>query len=226
MPMVHVALVSLMNVIISRIECDQNSVRPRSGYRPHSCRNTLQGLSSSPRVLPEPASGRGRPAAAGDRRDSVRNKRSFWPNSSAAWNMTRSVFRICQTKCQTPHFMDRPSTAQQDVRQPDPPHLGDLDELDERPATRRPPGRQRTLGCSPRSSATWISESTHEGLARAKSSGSSREPAHGGRNPASLSTRGLKPSPYRVFPHGSGRYRGLGSNGTESTVSDRRQRGF
>ena len=35
------------------------------GYRPHSCRNTLQGLSSSPRVLPEPASGRGRPAAAG-----------------------------------------------------------------------------------------------------------------------------------------------------------------
>ena len=38
-------------------------------------------------------------------------------------------------------------------------------------------GAQRTLGCSPRSSATWmISESTHEGLARAKSSGSSREP--------------------------------------------------
>ena len=56
----------------------------RPGYRPDSCGNTLQGLSSSPRVLPEPASGRGRPAAAGDPRGSVRNKRTFWPNNSAA----------------------------------------------------------------------------------------------------------------------------------------------
>ena len=32
---------------------------PGSGYRPDPCGNTLQGLSSSPRVLPEPASGRG-----------------------------------------------------------------------------------------------------------------------------------------------------------------------
>ena len=42
-----------------------------------------------PSGAPEPASGRGRPAAAGDRRGSVRKKRTFWPNSSAAWNMTR-----------------------------------------------------------------------------------------------------------------------------------------
>ena len=28
----------------------------------------------------------------GDRQGSVRNKRTFWPNSSAAWNMTLSVF--------------------------------------------------------------------------------------------------------------------------------------
>ena len=121
-----------------------------------------------PSGAPEPASGRGRPAAAGDRRGSVRKKRTFWPNSSAAWNMTRSVFRICQTKYPEPHFMDRPSTAQQDVRKPDPRHPGvhakarhDLDEL--MSALQRggtPPGRQRTLaarsvaGCSPRSSAT------------------------------------------------------------------------
>ena len=30
----------------------------------------------------------GRPSASGDRHGSVRNKRTFWPNSSAAWNMT------------------------------------------------------------------------------------------------------------------------------------------
>ena len=73
---------------------------------------------------PEPASWHGRPAAAGDRRGSVRNKRTFWLNSSAAWNMTRSVFRICQIQYQKPHFMDRAvktvaylrvSTPQQDV---------------------------------------------------------------------------------------------------------------
>ena len=45
------------------------------------------------------------------RHGSVSNKRTFWPNSSAAWNMTRSVFRICQTKRSKPHSMDRPSTA-------------------------------------------------------------------------------------------------------------------
>ena len=30
----------------------------------------------------------GRPSASGDRHGSVRNKRTFWPNSPAAWNMT------------------------------------------------------------------------------------------------------------------------------------------
>ena len=44
------------------------------GYRPDSCGNTLQGLNSSRWVLPSWPPGRGRPAAAGDRRGSVRNK--------------------------------------------------------------------------------------------------------------------------------------------------------
>ena len=44
----------------------------------------------------------------GGRHDSVRNKRPFWPNSSAAWNMTRSVFRICPIKYPETHSMDRP----------------------------------------------------------------------------------------------------------------------
>ena len=44
----------------------------------------------------------------GDRHGSVMNKRTFWPNSSAAWNMTRSVFRICNIKYPKPHSMDRP----------------------------------------------------------------------------------------------------------------------
>ena len=64
-----------------------------------------------PSGAPEPASGHGRPAAAGDRRGSVRNKRTFWPNSSAAWNTMGSVVRICQKIPRSPHSMDRPSTA-------------------------------------------------------------------------------------------------------------------
>ena len=134
------------------------------GYRQHSCRNTLQGLSSKPSGAPEPASGRGRPAAAGDRRGSVRNKCTFWPNSSAAWNMTRSVFRICQTKnarsrIQWTGRRPRRSTTLRIERL----HRGTPDgstEADERPPARRPTGRQGTLaarsvaGCSPRSSAT------------------------------------------------------------------------
>jgi hypothetical protein len=43
--------------------------------------NTLQGLSASPRVLPSRPPGRGRPAVEGDRRGSVRKKRTFWLNS-------------------------------------------------------------------------------------------------------------------------------------------------
>ena len=43
-----------------------------------------------------------------DRHDSVRHKRPFWPNSSAAWNMTRSVFRICPIKHPKTNSMDRP----------------------------------------------------------------------------------------------------------------------
>ena len=50
--------------------------RSAEGYRPDPCGNTLQGLSSSPQVLPSRPPGAGRPAAAGDRRGSVRNKRS------------------------------------------------------------------------------------------------------------------------------------------------------
>ena len=80
-----------------------------------------------PSGAPEPASGRGRPAAAGDRRDSVRNKWAFWLNSSAAWNTMRSMSRICKIQYPKPHFMDRAvktvaylrvrvSTPQQDVR--------------------------------------------------------------------------------------------------------------
>ena len=44
----------------------------------------------------------------GDRHSSVRNKRPFWPNSSAAGNITRSVSRICQIQYAKPHSMDRP----------------------------------------------------------------------------------------------------------------------
>ncbi len=44
----------------------------------------------------------------GDRHSSVRNKRPFSPNSSAAGNMTRSVSRICQIQYATLHSMDRP----------------------------------------------------------------------------------------------------------------------
>ena len=44
----------------------------------------------------------------GGRHDSVRNKRPFWPNISAAGNMTRSVSRICQIQYAKPHSMDRP----------------------------------------------------------------------------------------------------------------------
>ena len=44
----------------------------------------------------------------GDRHDSVRNKGAFWPNSSAAWNITRSVSRICQIHYAKLHSMDRP----------------------------------------------------------------------------------------------------------------------
>ena len=60
----------------------------------------------------------------GYRHGSVSNKRSFWLNSSAAWNKTRSVFRICQIQYPKPYFMDRAvktvaylrvSTPQQDV---------------------------------------------------------------------------------------------------------------
>ena len=51
-------------------------------------------------------------AGAGDgvggRHGSVRNKRPFWPNSSAAGNITHSVFRICQLQYPKPHCLDRP----------------------------------------------------------------------------------------------------------------------
>ena len=53
-----------------------------------------------PSGAPEPASVRGRPAAAGDRRGSVRNKRTFWPNSSAAWNI--DAFRVPHLSANTP----------------------------------------------------------------------------------------------------------------------------
>ena len=77
---------------------------PFEGYRPDPCGNTLQGLNSSPWVLPSRPPGRGRPAAAGDGRGSVRKKRTFWLNSLAARNMTGSVFRICQKIRQKPPF--------------------------------------------------------------------------------------------------------------------------
>ena len=44
----------------------------------------------------------------GGRHDSVRNKRAFWPNSSAAGNMTLSVFRICPIKYPETHSMNGP----------------------------------------------------------------------------------------------------------------------
>ena len=39
--------------------------------------------------------------------ETVRNKRSLWPNSLVAWNVTHSMFRICQIKYQKPYSMDR-----------------------------------------------------------------------------------------------------------------------
>ena len=44
----------------------------------------------------------------GDRHGSVRHKRPFWPDSSAAGNMTRSVSRICQIQYAKLHSIDRP----------------------------------------------------------------------------------------------------------------------
>ena len=76
---------------------------PTRFVRKYTARAQLKPLGA-----PEPASGRGRPAAAGDRRGSVRNKRTFWLNSLAARNMTGSVFRICQKIPPKPHSMDRP----------------------------------------------------------------------------------------------------------------------
>ena len=78
------------------------------GHRPDPCGNTLQGLNSSPWVLPSRPPGRGRPAAAGDGRGSVRKKRTFWLNSLAARNMTGFVFRICQEIPRSRIPLDRP----------------------------------------------------------------------------------------------------------------------
>ena len=87
------------------------------GYRPDPCGNTLQGLNSSPWVLPSRPPGRGRPAAAGDRRGSVRKKRTFWVNSLAPpRNMTGSVVRICQEIPRSRIPWTGRSTVQQDVR--------------------------------------------------------------------------------------------------------------
>ena len=49
-----------------------------------------------------------RDIGVGDRQGSVRNKRSFWPNSSVAWNVTHSMLRICQIKYQKSYFMVSP----------------------------------------------------------------------------------------------------------------------
>ena len=88
--------------------------RPRAwpsdkGYRQHSCRNTLQGLSSSPRVPPEPAFG-ARETGGGGETGAILSatKRTFWLNSLAPRNMTGSVVRICQRNTPKPHSMDRP----------------------------------------------------------------------------------------------------------------------
>ena len=58
------------------------------------CKGSAQAIG----CFPSRPQGGGRPAAAGDRRDSVRNKDSFWPNSSAAWNM--NAVRV-------PHLSDK-----------------------------------------------------------------------------------------------------------------------
>ena len=85
-----------------------------------------------PSGAPEPASGRGRPAAAGDRRGSVRKKRTFWPNSSAAWNMTRVPCSVSvRQNARNLHSMDRPSTAAKH----DPPHRTTF--IEERRTARR-----------------------------------------------------------------------------------------
>ena len=66
-----------------------------------------------------------RDVGVGDRHGAVRHKRQFWPNSSAAWNRTRFMFRICPIKHPKAAFHGqavkcvasrRVSTAQQDVR--------------------------------------------------------------------------------------------------------------
>ena len=49
-----------------------------------------------------------RDVGVGDRHSSVKNKRSSWPNSLVAGNVTHSMFRICQIKHQKQYFMVRP----------------------------------------------------------------------------------------------------------------------
>ena len=94
---------------------------------------TVQGV-----VLPATSD-----AEHGDRYGSVRHKRPFWLNRSAAWNMTRSVFRIYQTKRSRPHSMDRPGREAQRLDGSGPPALG-LADPGLVPFRRRPPGE---TGC-------------------------------------------------------------------------------
>ena len=80
----------------------------------------------------------------GDRHDSVRNKRAFWPNRSAAWNMTRYVVRICQTKRSKPHSMDRPGRGGPAPRRQWPPALGLRADPGPARVRRRPPATLRS----------------------------------------------------------------------------------
>ena len=78
------------------------------GYRQHSCRNTLQGLSSSPRVPPS------RPPGAGDRRGGGRPARFCQEQMHVLAEQSGSTkhdgFRVPYLSGNTPkpHSMDRP----------------------------------------------------------------------------------------------------------------------
>ena len=162
-------------------ECSRRA--PRRGYRQHSCRNTLQGLSSSPRVPPS------RPPGAGDRRRgetgavlsgrNARHDRTVQQHGTRRIPCSASVRYNTRGRISWTGREDRRLSAGFDPAagraQPAPRHprvrasarlphrrLHRGDRLrtgvretpatrraDERPAARRPPGRERTLPARP-----------------------------------------------------------------------------
>ena len=196
-----------------------------AGYRQHSCGNTLQGLSASPRVAPEPAAGRGRPAASGKPARFCQEETHVLAEQFSS--MEHDAFRVpylsdktLETAFNGQARRPRRSTTLRIERL----HRGTPDgstEADERPLQRgdHPVVRElsrlgRSLGVRRGRARPDLRSAPRRGLApgpgprcgssRAARKGSLRR-LHGSRA-SFMSIRGLKPSPYRVFLHECCRY--------------------